>query len=62
MHAQAARIDRLRSAKMNVEESLRLYDQPVESVASLGQCLPAEALGATSDDAEATADSHMPLP
>ncbi|WP_353049322.1 response regulator [Paraburkholderia strydomiana] len=43
MHAQAARIDRLRRANMNVEESVRLYDRLVESVATLVQCLPAEA-------------------
>lgn len=43
MHAQAARIERLRRANMNVEESVRLYDRLVESVATLVQCLPAEA-------------------
>ncbi|WP_233856277.1 response regulator [Paraburkholderia sp. HD33-4] len=43
MHAQAARIERLRSHKMNVEESVRLYDRLVESVASLVQYLPARA-------------------
>ena len=43
MHAQAARIERLRRNKMNVEESVRLYDRLVESVASLVQYLPARA-------------------
>jgi CheY-like chemotaxis protein len=45
MHAQAVRIDRSRRANINVEESVRLYDRLVESVASLVQCLPAEAPG-----------------
>jgi CheY-like chemotaxis protein len=43
MHAQAARIERLRKRGQNIEASERLYDSLVESVASLVQYLPAQA-------------------
>lgn len=45
MHAQAVRIDKSRWAKLNVDESVRLYDRLVESVASLVQSLPGKVPG-----------------
>jgi CheY-like chemotaxis protein len=42
MHAQAARIGRLRRNGLDTEESERLYERLVDSVASLLQYLPAE--------------------
>jgi CheY-like chemotaxis protein len=41
MHAQAARISKLRGLGLDIEESNRLYDSLVQSVASLVQCLRA---------------------
>jgi CheY-like chemotaxis protein len=43
MHAQAARIGRLRKRGMNTEESERLYERLVDSIASLLEYLPTEA-------------------
>ena len=43
MHAQAARIRRLRRGGLNTEASERLYERLVDSVASLLQYLPGEA-------------------
>ncbi|WP_075305287.1 PleD family two-component system response regulator [Burkholderia sp. SRS-W-2-2016] len=43
MHAQAARIAHMRAAGISVEESEKLYERLVDSVASLVQCLPIEA-------------------
>ncbi|HEY2023558.1 response regulator [Paraburkholderia sp.] len=43
MHAQAARIGRLRRSGVDTEESERLYERLVDSVASLLQYLPTEA-------------------
>jgi CheY-like chemotaxis protein len=43
MHAQAARIGQLRRGGLDTEESERLYDQLVDSVASLLQYLSTEA-------------------
>ncbi|MBT2794298.1 response regulator [Paraburkholderia strydomiana] len=45
MHAQATRVGRLRELGLRVQESERLYECLVNSVASLVQCLPAVASG-----------------